>query len=234
VTRRGLKPSDIRTLSPRTLQPVEGFEAIRDHVIGTTNNLDQTVMVYTAQTGLSNSVVFRELGNDPVNIGIVGLCGCTALVVVNEQAVYFAHYYENLSFRANPGDPPANFQANVIDFLKDGLPSYDSLAAHAGIFNNPSTTAYILTPARGNTLLYDDEIRALGDTIVEILPNMKNDIVEFPYSPVNMGTGTGDTLMADTILGRALFEYDPNPDPNGVQHRQLRIFFQSKPILSSL
>ncbi|KAI9861756.1 MAG: hypothetical protein M1813_005105 [Trichoglossum hirsutum] len=212
--RRDLKLYDLETSSnirPRTLQPVTGSDAKKKYVIRVTDN-PNTIQVFTAQTGASNSAVFRDLRTAvaPVNIGIVGLCGCTALLIVHPDAVYFAHYFEDLSFQANPGDPPANFQANVINFLNNGLPGYDSLVQHTALFNSDETRIFLMSPRRtASTYLYNVEITQLKARVAAILPNAQVP-TELPYKPLNMGSSTDQTLMDTTALGRALFEWDPN------------------------
>jgi hypothetical protein len=39
-----------------------------------------------------NTALYRPLGNVPFNMGVEGLCGCTILVIVSREAIYFAHF----------------------------------------------------------------------------------------------------------------------------------------------
>lgn len=39
-----------------------------------------------------NTARFRIFGDNPMDVGVEALCGCTILVVVSRRAVYFAHF----------------------------------------------------------------------------------------------------------------------------------------------
>lgn len=53
-----------------------------------TNN--QVARVYNDNTN-GNSIIFEQLDNAVLSIGLEDLCGCTAVVVVSRRAVWFAH-----------------------------------------------------------------------------------------------------------------------------------------------
>ncbi|KAL3462391.1 hypothetical protein BJX64DRAFT_288512 [Aspergillus heterothallicus] len=71
----------------------------------------------------ANSAQFRVLGDQPVEMVLNGLCGCTALAVVSRSAVYFAHFFEGSSFLTSDYADPATaqlFEERVIGFLETG------------------------------------------------------------------------------------------------------------------
>ncbi|KAH0553173.1 hypothetical protein GP486_006644 [Trichoglossum hirsutum] len=219
VTSRALKPN---ALSPRVLDALTTGTERNDYVVRWTNDVG-TVQVFTAATGPRNSAVFLPLtvAGGALKVGLSGLCGCTALVVISGGAVYFAHYFEDLSFQANPGDPPANFDANVVNFLNHGNGAYPGL--QAADFNFPDTRVFVMTPKRGTrTIVYNALITRLVATVATILPLVPRDNYEiYGYQPPHMNTAAGNAAM-DTSLGRALFEYDPTGATP-----QARLFFQS-------
>ncbi|KAH0556999.1 hypothetical protein GP486_005215 [Trichoglossum hirsutum] len=206
-----------------------GDSAVKSHIMEKTGD-PNTIQVFTENTGHVNSAVFRQFGANPFNIAVVGLCGCTVLVVISNQAVYITHYFEDLAFDAEPGDPAPDLQGTVLNFLNNPMNGYDSLAQHSALFNDPSTTVYFMSPAKRSKVLYDTQLNDIGTAIRAILPNMVNNMQEYGYPPLDMKKGPDKTLMATTTLGRALFEYDPNPGGNP----QRRLYFQSKKIIADL
>ncbi|KAL4943071.1 hypothetical protein BDV06DRAFT_235013 [Aspergillus oleicola] len=121
--------------------------------------------VYTYELNPGNSAEYAVLGTNPVEIVLDGLCGCTVLLVVSQKAVYFAHFFESLSFLSrdfsNAGSR-AQFEQMVINFLQtgddmlgeildeNGIPlvhSYDALTDNLHHFPPDSNPAiYIITP----------------------------------------------------------------------------------------
>jgi hypothetical protein len=183
-------------------------------------------MVYDTSLHQVDSAGFTLLGGQIINIGLKDMCGCTALFVVHPTAIYYAHYFEDPSF-----NDMATFQTNVANYLKGVTPSpglgdgFPSLQAHQNIFNNDQTRVFILTPraydARtANTAEYDPMVTQLERTVQDLLQNAPNP-TRYLYNAPNSGTAHGRNLMATTVRGRALFEYDPADNP------QMRLFFQT-------
>jgi hypothetical protein len=48
------------------------------------------IQVYSNDT-LGNSAEFRVFGDEPFDMGVQNLCGCTIVVIVSRLAVWFAH-----------------------------------------------------------------------------------------------------------------------------------------------
>jgi hypothetical protein len=65
-----------------------------------TNN---ALAVYDYSLSPGNSAQFEVLGDEPVEIVLDGLCGCTALLIASRRAVYFAHFlYVDLPYYPCP------------------------------------------------------------------------------------------------------------------------------------
>lgn len=148
-----------------------------------------------------NSALYSEIGgSDPVSMGLAGLTGCTALIVMSERAVYFGHFWETLSFES-----PEDFQDQVINLLNNGRNEdaevQNSLAAHADDFNGvPGSSAFIIWPAPDD-FDYTDMINQLSaevNRITGITPRLVQ------YAPENF-----DDDDSGKALGRALYQYDP-------------------------
>ncbi|KAI9857600.1 MAG: hypothetical protein M1813_008192 [Trichoglossum hirsutum] len=126
-----------RDPQPRTL-PTHAGDALEGHVMDITDD-PNTIEVYDGIVE-TNSAGFERLGQDPVNVGLTRLCGCTGIFAVNLQAVYYAHYFENPSFCSH-----RNFQDQVIDFLTDpiGMNGFPSLQQYQNVFNNANTRVFV-------------------------------------------------------------------------------------------
>jgi hypothetical protein len=81
----------LRGLSKRTLRQPRRIE---DLMVNHFKKMDtfHLEQVYDDATGKHNSAVFKVLGTKQFELGLKELCGCTAVVVVSEGAVWFAHF----------------------------------------------------------------------------------------------------------------------------------------------
>ncbi|KAH0565500.1 hypothetical protein GP486_001109 [Trichoglossum hirsutum] len=197
-----------RDLIPRTLTEPGN---VGNYVIEITK-AKKTVQVVNRRNNNRNSAVFKKIEGlqKTLNIGLVGLCGCTALVVCNSKAVYFAHYFENLSFE-DEQDQPITFDSVIKDFLHNGHKGDDSLFQHKDVFDNAETMPFIFTPRKKGTRtkpIYDDHITQLELEVEAILPNAQQPTVQ-TYKPLDC---VEDAAKLDAQYnGRALFQYDPDP-----------------------
>lgn len=64
---------------------VDRFENAEEHSL---------TEVYQADVSVSNSAEFRTIDEETAKfeLGVEGLCGCTVVVVVSRQAVWFSHF----------------------------------------------------------------------------------------------------------------------------------------------
>ncbi|KAL4772283.1 hypothetical protein BDW60DRAFT_187759 [Aspergillus nidulans var. acristatus] len=101
-------------------------EAMEEYLINRVDNYvtNNALAVYDYSLNPGNSAQFEVLGDEPVEIVLDGLCGCTALLIASRRAVYFAHFFENISFLdsdyANNAAARERFEDIVIRFLDTG------------------------------------------------------------------------------------------------------------------
>ena len=126
------------------------------------NDMDRFMYTRTLATSsvvmdeFSCTAVYSPLGNSQVNWAVKEMCGCTALIVVSERAMYFTHYFEDLAFCGTRAKP-SNFKREVLDALNNGTTHQESLAAHSAEFQRqPGLAAFIITPTTTSSpaLLY--------------------------------------------------------------------------------
>jgi len=62
-------------------------------MVGRFTQSKQLTLVYQdAVTGKHNSAEFLTLGDAPFDLGVEELCGCTSLVAVSHEAIWFTHF----------------------------------------------------------------------------------------------------------------------------------------------
>lgn len=168
-----------------------------------------------------STATYYPFKNEAMSLAVSGLCGCTTLVIVSRQAVYFGHYFENLSFDPDRGvphghNPEAAFQNTVLNGLRSGVLNaqggwdQDSLTAHAAAFRGGK--AFLIIPSVGlndNRDPYRDKWNRMKTTVQQIIPG-GIDIKEVLYDPLK------DTspLLETTYRGKVLFKYDPQEQKN--------------------
>lgn len=156
------------------------------------------------------TAVHRVLKGDAVNWAVKEMCGCSALIVVSESAMYFTHYFENLAF-CGTKDQPSNFKREVLDALDKGATNQESLAAHQAEFRNqPGLRAFIMTPRKKRSAapLYEPKIEQLKNKVNSIIGIVPNVIL---YAPLDCDTSEE---LGTNALGTALFQYDPKHRAN--------------------
>ncbi len=83
-------------------------------------NSPRTTTVVHATAGMPPSTASFDLWttseNSGLNMGVMGLYGCTLLVVVSKKGVYMTHYFELPSFTR----PREAFDVEVLDTLTIG------------------------------------------------------------------------------------------------------------------
>jgi len=92
------------------------------------------------------TATYYRFNNEAMSLTVSELCSCTTLVIVFCTAVYFNHYYENLSFNSDNDvsythDLQATFQNTVLNGLQSDISNaysdisdQDSLTAHTANF----------------------------------------------------------------------------------------------------
>jgi hypothetical protein len=124
--------------------------------------------------------------------------------------VYFAHYFENLSFSDENNEAP-DFNAAVIQLLLNGGNGNGdpNLQQHAGIFNDGETMVFIMAPRSTRTRpMYPTQLNQLKQAIRGILPSAQNAVV-YLYTALDCKNDV--QALEETSAGRALVQYDPSP-----------------------
>lgn len=120
-----------------------------DEVYAFADELSETLTVHpeSEEKGRSSSKLVRFQSSN-VNVKVVGLEGCTSVIVVSREGAWVSHFWESPAFSAEKG----RFQSDVINYLMVGRPGGEPgtqpLASVAGIFGvNQNARIFIMTPA---------------------------------------------------------------------------------------
>lgn len=162
-----------------------------------------------------SSALFYSLLNQPFNLRLDGLYGCTSLIVISKQGVWISHLFESPSFKNQN-----NFQRQVLDVLGpgDGTPLMPGLTQFLGpgAAFGPGTQpqAHIITPRKHG----DPELLAYNGFVEQIKYHIKNlfyaagspltDSIKITgYTPIN--PKDNPLAHSSTAKGKVLFQYDP-------------------------
>lgn len=167
------------------------------------------------QTLTARNVVFDDtactavhdtLEGNAIDLAVKEMCGCSALILVSEKAVYFTHYFENLAF-CGTRENPSNFKREVLDALDNGTPTQASLKAHDTDFKDqPGLAGFIMTPTTGkgtDSLQYKKKIEQLQGKVNGLIGIMPTVV---PYKPEDCKKSE---VLGTNALGTALYKYDP-------------------------
>jgi len=190
-------------------------------------------VAWSSQAGYNvNNAVFRRFRGQAFSYSLTGLAGCTALVIVSRQAVYVAHYWENIAFDMDAGIVPSYasqedaFQESVIRGLQDGvvidgMREQDSLHRNRRQFADEYVHAFLMIPATDTTNTVRDPYRDAWETIKQvvggIIPLLQDPgrWTEYPYQPIQETDTIRDAFNNivfnpwKTSRGRLLFKYEP-------------------------
>ncbi|KAL4863401.1 hypothetical protein BDV12DRAFT_206490 [Aspergillus spectabilis] len=177
----------------------------------------------------ANSAQFALLGDEPVEMVLDGLCGCTAFAAVSQSAVFFAHFFEGQSFLSTDYSDPetaAVFEDRVIGFLETG----DDLEGEC---------IYILTPklelseaqpegvetsgitGHGEGLNYEGQITRLRNYLQGVLSHIQPLIFEYEALDCRDDRGLAGHRA------KALYQYDPEAYDEDPVMRGARLIFQA-------
>ncbi|KAJ8125543.1 hypothetical protein O1611_g8095 [Lasiodiplodia mahajangana] len=194
----------------------------------------------------SSSVVFRELANEPVAVGIRDLQGCTSLIIASPTAVYFAHFFEDQGFVAPDDEPDMKepkmrriFKQRVIDRLVKGKNGgalnerFQSLTGVSQHFQSDDTHAILMTPfdlyddpddaMDKSTAAYQHRVGLIKETVMKLIKLPEDRWHQVLYS--GMGIDQPDEYSKGA--GRALVEYNPGV---GVGSK-LKLYVENRKIL---
>jgi hypothetical protein len=166
--------------------------------------------------GLSNAVRV-SFGDQAFTSVLMGLRGCSSLIVVSEKALWISHLWEAPSFLTNDAD----FKAQVLDSIDVGdgtdyMPGLRQYTVPGGVFapeTNPQ--AVIVTPLKyDGTILYGDKVEQIQARLRSVVTGLKtlntdNDVaVVATYTPYRK-----DPTFANSrrwANGKVLIQYDPD------------------------
>lgn len=195
----------------------------------------------------SNSLKLT-FSNEPLNVGIWGLYGCTAVIMVSTKAVWVAHFYEAPSFILDPPIDPvlqeAVFKRDVIDVIGpgDNTQSMVGLGDHSqspgSDFGINSSPRYIIVTASddsGLLLRYDKEISQIQTEILRLVPHAVHGALDgiISYRPSEHTTAN----LATSPAGKVLLQFDPQerlqdvgqcPTVNTEYEAEVRVWVEGK------
>ncbi|KAK8016934.1 hypothetical protein PG993_015123 [Apiospora rasikravindrae] len=220
---------------------------VESWVLEETNILENTFR-FTDVTGSydANSAEFKPLGDEPFSYNIVGLTGCTAMVLLSKRGIYIAHYFENIAFNKDRNSPYKSQQTAFLHTVQQGLRrgrlnEQVSLASNAIAIDDDSLHGFLIIPKTGpgndNTQIVEDPYREwwekIKTTVGSILPRLNDPgrWHEYKYAPQQeeqivrdeQGEAIYEPIWA-TSSGRVLFKYDP--DHNG--RKKTLLYFEKE------
>jgi hypothetical protein len=199
-----------------------------------------------------NTAEFKSFEGRKTKFGmhIIGLAGCTGLLIVSKKGVYIAHYWENIAFNQDQGTTPRPwpeqeqaFQQTVIRGLELGVvgnpirgsqQEQASLRAIAAEIDDESIHAFLIIPATGQSdepgpgipdpyRDYWNRIKEqVGQIILNLNPNNPGRWTEYAYRPVEDEEEEGrEYTLFRSSRGRVLFKYDPkHRRPDGTRTKK--------------
>lgn len=181
-----------------------------------------------------SSALLLGLAANRLDVAVVGLYGCTSLMIISTQGVWMSHLWEDPSFEVGGIVNQANFQAHILDRLGpgDGTAEFPGLTQYLNTEFAADTmpVAIIMTPQnrfnpQPGVLMYQNQITQLSNKVQTIFGGILHGsplIVD--YTPMS------DPFSQDrTLSGKALFQYDPvETRCNGVQYAMARLWVEDR------
>lgn len=160
--------------------------------------------------GSPSSALVRKLGNQPLNVAVQGIYGCTSVIVVSELGVWMSHFWEDPSFLNQQA-----FRKDILDTICSGdgtdqMPSLKQYTQPGGLFDKSQSPHILIVTPRdrqrsmtAGALAYTNMVNQLKTELTKCIP--KTDPTLFDY--VTIGGDQG--LHATTAKGKVLVQYDP-------------------------
>lgn len=171
----------------------------------------------TVETGRpyrEDTARFEAFGQEPVNIGMSGLFGCTAFIAVSRRGAYVAHWWEHPDF-----DNGNRLRAGALKGLKEGLQFHPSLVRYANELRGAS--AFLMIPATGDAAnpipIYPAEVDLIKKTVHDILHDVT--VHTFPYLPVPKGDDLDLEESISNLKGICMVQYKPATAAEGLCHK---------------
>jgi hypothetical protein len=162
--------------------------------------------------------LFRKMGSVPIILGLVGMYGCTSILIMSKHAVWWSHFWENPWFVTNDAgtirntfldrsiltdkihlgqDVPRPFSANVLGLLNSNKNCQDKIPgllceieAGKSFAADAGTRAFIITPRDSKSnILYNLHVEAIQGELEMVLPGLKpGDLQVITYLPSGSDT----------------------------------------------
>ncbi|KAH7310592.1 hypothetical protein B0I35DRAFT_439377 [Stachybotrys elegans] len=231
-------------VSKRELQDADTIDNPGLYVRDTSSNLqEQLDWGYLNSDAVSADYTF---GEDVLRRSIVGLAGCTGVVIASRRGFWYTHLMEP-GFRLRSDDDIDRWNNRVVGPLRDGYngpvtPGFNgpmtapsTLAGEGGILENTpdnDVRIYISTVSTGEQ--YDDDFEVLprvpkySDRVQEILNLLQ---VDGPFAnvPVTQKFYDWPSDSGTEAIGRLLVEYDPAGLASDPSQRAYRVWLEEEP-----
>ena len=226
--------------------------AFRDASPPYNNYVQSLAPIWINQLGPVSAQWFEYPSSIPSAIGVKGVYGCTAVLVVSEKGVYIAHIWENPVFvdhGSNPTDDNS-FTINAFNSLRDGTEYAQSVTGLIGTDQNPGVLnaiyapkVFVLTPFTtdwdrqnfgiSTTLRYQRRVQELAQKITSIVPGSGGTGIVLGYTRTTRQASSQEPGIA----GRAILEIDPSyarlttpydPKSTGLQIGRWRLWVEDQ------
>ncbi|KAH8812237.1 hypothetical protein F5884DRAFT_898539 [Xylogone sp. PMI_703] len=174
-----------------------------------------------------NIVVQKQLQDQPFAVGTDGLCGCTVVTIISNQAVYMGHFFEDPSW-----GKATNFRNMVLNFFGGtGNPVGEGDKIDPALFPEAQTRVYIMTPRKENGQFTSSNYRGkVPQLITSIRAVVGQNVPIAVYNYVPVDCNAPDDEFSDQT-GISLFQYDPTADAAG--NPGWRLFYEQHLFRSS-
>ncbi|KAH8433389.1 uncharacterized protein LDX57_011023 [Aspergillus melleus] len=202
-------------------------EFMRDEIVDVTQKLIWHRMVSGEPEHFDTAIYEEFKDHKSISIGTSGLCGCTVLVIISREAVYMAHYWENISFAPDEDWEKYYrrigrdiFEESVVRGLRDGIGTKQK-KLKPGPFDNDHVQAYLMHPNAPADNFKPDEDRQvifeeyyerrwnqIKEIVIEIIPaiGQPGRWIDLEYKALDKDS----PLLDRTARGHILFKYDPD------------------------
>ncbi len=236
---------DVSTISGRGMSLARRTMTLPDgdmnqYMMTEIGNCDRPIIWQTGRsTNPSESATagVEAFGDKAFSVGTSCLSGCTVLWIISRTGVYFAHYWENISFAPDrihfKGDAEKAFEGTVVKGLREGVSKrgFEQQASLAGAvpdLADDHVKVYLMRPTEAwddRVGAYQDKWDRMKEIVVELIPKVAEDgrWQEVTYEALN----NFDPLLRTSARGHTLFKFDP--DHNGKKKATMWVEAEPQP-----
>lgn len=232
---------------PDVSPPYTSYVSDLSEIITVTN-------AWVSQDGLASGHWYSFPDFGQMAVGVNGIHGCTAVLIITEKGVYFSHIWENPVFITGDNwdsTDDASFTANAFNALRDGTDYAQSITSLVGTDAAPGVLhavynpkVFVLTPRTSDhdrnhfkittILRYQDRAQTLANHLAGILPGSGGTGFVVGYTRTSAQSSTATSRVA----GRAILDVEPfqsvlitnaadtSPDHLGLQIGRWRLWVE--------